>query len=99
MERGSVIRIDDRETGFDDRKAGRPYAVVGSIGDPPHTYLVVPRTRRGSQGVKTPAGVLPGLQDEGRFLHRAYPIPATLAEAADDEGILPQRWRDQVLEN
>lgn len=86
--RGTVIRLDDRHTGFDDNKIGRPYCIVGHQGDPPHTYVVAPRSTTGSQGVVSPAGAVPGLNEPGRWMWRARPVSAEVAEAAEVIGRL-----------
>lgn len=88
LTRGTVIRLDDRHTGFDDNKKGRPYCVVGIQGSPPHTYAVAPRSTTGSQGVPSPAHVLPGLDEPGRWMWRARPVDPEIAEAADVIGTL-----------
>jgi hypothetical protein len=99
MERGAVIRLDDTITGFDLAKLGRPYCVVAVDGDPPATIYVVPRsTQPQSQGVETPTGVLPGLNDRGRFLWRPYPVAVADVENVPLLGILPDPYRTRVLE-
>ena len=99
MERGAVIRLDDTITGFDFAKLGRPYCVVAVDGDPPATVYVVPRsTKPQSQGVATPQGVLPGLNDWGRFLWRPYPVAVADIENVPVLGILPDPYRTRVLE-
>jgi hypothetical protein len=90
-----VIRLDDVVAGFDANKRGRPYCVVGWVGDPPHTYALSPRTTSGPRGVEVPAGVLPGFN---RFIWRAYSAPAADVEAAPIEGMLPEPYRTRVLE-
>jgi hypothetical protein len=99
MERGDVIRLDDSVTGFDLAKPGRPYCVVAVEGDPPAIFYVVPRsTQRRSQGVATPAGVLPGLREPGRFLWRPYAVAVADVEDAPRLGLLPEPYRSRVLE-
>ena len=99
MQKGDVIRLDDTVTGFDLAKPGRPYCVVAVDGDPPAFVYVVPRsTRRQSQGVATPAGVLPGLSDVGRFLWRPYAVAVADVEHAPRLGLLPEPYRSRVLE-
>lgn len=99
MERGTVIRLDDKITGFDLAKPDRPYCVVAVAGDPPATIYVVPRsTQPQSQGVETPKGVLPGLNDRGRFLWRPYPVAVTDIENAPVLGILPDPYSTRVIE-
>jgi hypothetical protein len=99
MERGTVIRLDDRVTGFDFAKPGRPYCVVAVDGDPPTIVYVVPRsTQRQSQGVLTPARILPGLNDDGRFLWRPYAVAVVDVQAAPLLGVLPEPYRTRVLE-
>lgn len=92
-----MIRLDDVETGFDDNKRGRPYCVVGWEGTPPHTYALSPRTTRGRNGIDTPAGVLPGLNESGRFVWRGYAAPAAAVEAAPRIGVLPAPYIERVL--
>src|SRR4051794_11013640 len=97
--RGCVIRLDDVVTGFDDGKEGRPYCIVGWEGDPPHSYAVSPRTTTGPRGVFVPAGTLPGLNRDGRFVFRAYRAPSNDVEAAPIEGVLPELHRTRVLDD
>lgn len=99
MQRGDVIRLDDAVTGFDLAKQGRPYCVVAVHGDPPAVVYVVPRTsQRQSQGVATPAGVLPALNDAGRFLWRPYAVAVADVADAPQLGLLPEPYRSRVLE-
>lgn len=99
MQHGDVIRLDDTVTGFDLGKPGRPYCVVAFDGDPPAVVYVVPRsTQPQSQGVATPSGVLPGLNDAGRFLWRPYAVAVADAEGAPRLGLLPEPYRARVLE-
>ncbi len=99
MQRGEVIRLDDTVTGFDLAKRGRPYCVVAVAGDPLAVVYVVPRsTQRQSQGVATPAGVVPGLNDAGRFLWRPYPVAVADVQRAPRLGLLPEPYRSRVLE-
>jgi hypothetical protein len=82
---GDVIRIDDRLTGFDDNKLGRPYCVVRVIGDRWREIYVVPRTTEQTRGaVKLEAGVVATLNQTGWFLFRGYRL-----EPADIEGVEP----------
>jgi hypothetical protein len=98
VEVGAVIRLDDRITGFDLAKLGRPYCVVAVDGDPPAIVYVVPRsTQRQSQGVLSPARILPGLNDEGRFLWRPYAVAVADVENAPLLGVLPEPYRTRVL--
>jgi hypothetical protein len=99
MELGDVIRLDDVVTGFDRLKEGRPYCVVAVEGDPPATVYVVPRSsQRQSQGVDTPADVLPGLSRVGRFLWRPYAVAVVEIEHASRLGLLPEPYRTRVLD-
>ena len=99
MQRGDVIRLDDTVTGFDLAKPGRPYCVVAIEGDPPAIVYVVPRsTQRQWQGVATPAGVLPALNDAGRFLWRPYAVAIAGIEQGPRLGLLPEPYRTRVLE-
>jgi len=99
VQRGEVIRLDDNLTGFDLAKPGRPYCVVAVDGDPPAVVYVVPRsTQPQCQGVVTPGGLLPGLNDAGRFLWRPYPVAVADVEHAPRLGLLPEPYRSQVLE-
>ena len=96
--RGTVIRLDDRHTGFDDNKTGRPYCVVGHVGDPPHSYIVTPRSTTGSQGVFSPADVVPGLTQAGRWMWRARPVPAEVAESAEVVGTLATDDLEELID-
>jgi hypothetical protein len=99
VQRGDVIRLDDTVTGFDLGKQGRPYCVVAVYGDPPAVVYVVPRsTQPQSQGVATPSGVLPGLNDAGRFLWRPYAVAVTDVTDAPQLGLVPEPYRTRVLE-
>ncbi len=99
MQRGDVIRLDDPLTGFDLAKLGRPYCVVAIEGEPPAIVYVVPRsTEPQSQGVATPARVLPGLNDAGRFPWRPYAVAIADIEQAPRLGLLPEPYRTRVLE-
>ncbi len=94
-----MIRLDDVVTGFDLAKRGRPYCIVAFDGEPPAIVYVVPRTsQRQSQGVATPARVLPGLDEPGRFLWRPYPVAVAEVEGAPTLGLLPGPYRTRVLE-
>ena len=72
--------------------------MIGWEGDPPHTYVVTPRTTRGGSGIPTPAGVLPGLTEPGRFVWRAYPASADDVENAEYIGDLEDPYLKAVLE-
>ena len=96
---GEVIRLDDKVTGFDFDKIGRPNCIVRLIGDPLQQAYVVPRTTVGSIGTPTPAGVLPGLNKAGRFLYLPRPVlPADLV-GCERIGLLPGKLRTLVLGN
>jgi hypothetical protein len=74
MEIGDMIRLDDWVTGFDDNKEGRPYMVV-HVEDPPLYVWVLPRTtdtRASGAGILVPRGVIRTLNQDGRFMYRAY---------------------------
>lgn len=71
-----MIRLDDRVTGFDDNKPGRPYLVV-NVEEPPLNVWMLPRTSdtRGSgAGVLIRAGVIKSLEKDGRFMYRPYRV-------------------------
>lgn len=97
--KGEVIRLDDRVTKFDDNKRGRPNCVVEVIGDPIELVYVVPRTTRGTIGTFVPANVLPGLDKAGRFLFVPRPVQPQDLIAVERLGILPDPYKDRVLEN
>jgi RNA polymerase sigma factor (sigma-70 family) len=98
MQRGTVIRLDDKITGFDLLKPGRPYCVVAFEGKPASIVYVVPRTTQPqSQGVATPAAVLPGLE-AGRFLWRPYAVAVADLIDVPVVGVLPEPYRTRVLE-
>ena len=96
---GEVIRLDDVVTGFDDGKAGRPNCIARVIGDPLQQAYVVPRTTDGSIGTLTAAGILPGLNKQGRFLYiPRLVLPADLV-GCERLGVLPGNVRTLVLGN
>lgn len=96
---GEVIRLDDRVTGFDFDKIGRPNCIVRLIGNPLQLAYVVPRTTDGSIGTPTPAGALPGLNSAGRFLYLPRPVlPADLVDC-ERLGLLPETLRTLVIGN
>lgn len=71
-----MIRLDDRVTGFDDNKTGRPYLVV-NVEQPPLYVWVLPRTsdtRGAGAGVLIRGGVIKSLQKDGRFMYRPYRV-------------------------
>ncbi len=99
MQIGEVLRIDDTITGFDDNKPGRPCCVV-AVEPPPHDAVwVVPRSTKGSTGTRTPADVLAGLTQQGRFMFLPRRVPAASLQQAASLGLLPEPYRTRVLEN
>ena len=99
FQEGEVIRLDDKVTGFDFDKTGRPNCIVRLVGDPLQQAYVVPRTTDGSIGTPTPAGVLGGLNKAGRFLYLPRPVlPADLV-GCERLGLLPEKLRTLVLGN
>jgi hypothetical protein len=96
---GEVIRLDDKVTGFDDNKIGRPNCVVRLIGEPLQLAYVVPRSTKGSIGTATPANVLPGLNEPGRFLYLPRPVLPTDLVGVERLGVLPEAMRMRVIEN
>ena len=99
FQEGEVIRLDDKVTGFDFDKIGRPNCIVRLVGDPLQQAYVVPRTTDGSIGTPTPAGVLPGLNKAGRFLYLPRPVlPADLV-GCERLGLLPEKLRTLVFDN
>lgn len=99
MEVGEIIRIDDRVTGFDDNKCGRPCMVVRIVDGPRAGAWVLPRSTRGSSGTPVPAGVLPELNKDGRFMFLPhFVVSADLADCPS-LGVLPEPYRQRVLAN
>lgn len=96
---GTVIRLDDVHTGFDHGKLGRPYCVVGTQGDPVHTYLLVPRSTQGTRSTLVPAGVVAGLNLNGRFMNLPHAATPEAVEAAPVAGILGAPYFQRVLDN
>lgn len=96
---GEVLRIDDTITGFDDNKPGRPCCIVAIDSPPREAVWVVPRSTKGSTGTLTPAGVLPGLTQEGRFMFLPRRVPAASLQRPPSLGVLPEPFRTRVLEN
>lgn len=96
---GEVLRIDDAITGFDDNKPGRPCLVVRVEDSPRSRAWVVPRTTAGRDGTLTPARVLPGLEQEGRFMYMPRPVESDDLDGCESLGTLPGEWLAQVLEN
>ncbi len=71
-----MIRLDDRVTGFDDNKPGRPYLVV-TVEQPRLYVWVLPRTsdtRGTGAGVLIRGGVIRSLEKDGRFMYRPYRV-------------------------
>jgi hypothetical protein len=99
FQEGEVIRLDDVVTGFDNGKTGRPNCIVRVIGDPLQQAWVVPRTTDGSIGTLTAAGILRGLNKNGRFLYiPRLVLPADLF-GCERLGVLPEKVRTLVLGN
>jgi len=96
---GEVIRLDDVVTDFDYGKRGRPNCLVRLVGDPLQQAWVVPRTTDGSIGTLTPAGILPGLNKQGRFLYIPRLVLPTDLEGCERLGVLPEKVRTLVLGN
>jgi hypothetical protein len=96
---GEVIRLDDVVTDFDYGKRGRPNCLVRLVGDPLQQAWVVPRTTDGSIGTLTAAGILPGLNKQGRFLYIPRLVLPTDLEDCERLGVLPEKVRTLVLEN
>lgn len=87
---GDVIRIDDRVTGFDDNKTGRPYCVVRVVGEPWTEIYVVPRTTEPKHGAaRLEAGVVPGLNRVGWFMFRAYRLTPAEVQGVEPVDTLP----------
>ena len=99
MEIGEVLRIDDSVTGFDDNKRGRPCMVVRVEPEPRSGAWVVPRTTTGSSGTLTPGGLLPGLEDEGRFMYLPHRVSGEDSGEAPSLGVLPEPHLSKVLRN
>lgn len=94
-----MLRVDDTITGFDDNKPGRP-CCVGAVEAPPRDGAwVVPRSTKGSTGTWTPAGVLPGLEREGRFMFLPRRVPTSDLAGCASLGLLPEPYRTRVLDN
>jgi hypothetical protein len=99
FEEGQVIRLDDKVTGFDDNKLGRPNCVVRVVGNPLQQLYVVPRTTSGSIGTASPGGLMPGLDKPGRFLYiPRLVLPADLV-GCELLGMLPEAIRGVVIGN
>jgi hypothetical protein len=99
VQEGDVIRIDDRLTGFDLNKKGRPYCVVRVVGEPWTEIFVVPRTTDRTAGaVQTPASAVPTLNEVGWFLFRAYRVVRADLANIEPVGRLKDPWRTQVME-
>jgi hypothetical protein len=94
-----VIRLDDGVTGFDHGKSGRPNCIVRLVGDPLQQAYVVPRTTNGSIGTLTKAGVLPGLDRDGRFLYLPRLVLPVDLRDCERLGVLPETVRTLVLDN
>jgi hypothetical protein len=94
---GEVLRVDDVVTGFDDNKRGRPCMVVRVSEAPRAGAWVVPRSKKGSQGTLMHAGVLPGLDRDGRFMFLPRFVPAADLTDCESLGVLPDHIRDLVL--
>lgn len=96
---GQVLRIDDVVTGFDDNKPGRPCMVVRVSERPRAGAWVLPRSTKGRHGTLLPAGVLPGLDRDGRFMFLPRFVPAVDLCDCESLGVLPDHVRDLVLAN
>ncbi len=100
MEVGEVLRIDDRVTGFGVRnKEGRPCMVVRVEEPPRGGAWVVPRSTTGTTGTPVPAGSLPGLNREGRFLYIPRWVSDEDLAGCESLGVLADQLRDRVLED
>jgi hypothetical protein len=99
MEVGEVLLIDDVVTGFDDNKPARPCMVVRVTESPPSGALVVPRSTKGSTGTFVPAGALPRLNKDGRFMFLPRFVPVADLQACTSLGVLDAKYRDLVLAN
>jgi hypothetical protein len=98
VEVGQVIRAHDGDIGFEGGKSGRPYLIVRVIGDPPELIFVVPRTASGLEGVPVPAGAVPGLNKDGKFLVDPLAVPAPDLSGARLLGVLPEPYLSRVLD-
>jgi hypothetical protein len=99
MEVGEVLRIDDVVTGFDDNKPQRPCMVVRVTGGPRAGAWVLPRSTKGTDGTFVPAGALPGLDRDGRFMVLPRFVAAGDLEGCPSLGVLGAADRDRVLDN
>jgi hypothetical protein len=96
---GEVLLIDDVVTGWDDNKPARPCMVV-RVSDPPRSGAwVVPRSTKGRQGTFVPAGALPGLNKDGRFMFLPHFVPAVDLADCESLGVLGDADRERVLAN
>jgi hypothetical protein len=96
---GQVLRIDDVVTGFDDNKRGRPCMVVRVSEGPRAGAWVLPRSTKGRDGTLVPAGVLPELDRDGRFMFLPRFVVAADLSDCESLGVLPDRFRNLVLAN
>lgn len=99
MQAGEVLLIDDVVTGFDDNKEERPCIVFRVIPPPRGGAWVVPRSTKGSQGTFVPAGALPGLNADGRFMYLPRRVSAADLVGCKSLGMLPEPYRSLVLAN
>ena len=99
MEVGEVLLIDDAVTDYDRNKLERPCMVVRVNPGPPAGVWVLPRSTQGRDGTFVPAGALPGLNRDGRFMVLPRFAAASDLAGVRSLGVLPQPYRDQVLEN
>lgn len=99
VEEGEVLRIDDKITGFDRGKEGRPCMVVRVTDHPRAGAWVVPRSTNGSNGTFVPKGALPGLNLDGRFMYLPHFVPAIDLAGCATLGVLAEPHRQRVLDN
>jgi hypothetical protein len=94
-----MLRIDDRITGFDRGKEGRPCMIVRVVERPRPGAWVVPRSTVGSFGVLVPEGALRALNLPGRFMYLPHFVAAVDLAGCASLGLLPEPYRQRVLDN
>lgn len=99
MQPGEIVLIDDKITGFDDNKAKRRCCVYKVQGPPDPGIWVVPRSTKGKTGTFVPKGVLPILDEDGRFMYIPRFVSQADLKGVTGKCVLPDKYKREVLDN
>jgi hypothetical protein len=96
---GEIVLIDDKITRFDHNKPKRRCCVYKVQGPPDSGIWVVPRSTKGKAGTFVPKGVLPILNEDGRFMYIPRFVSEADLEGVSGHGVLPDPYKQTVLDN